>query len=580
MSILQHTIHVSACRFPAAALALGLFIAGAVGAGAAEEVCPAGTTRVSRLGTDSSFSPAPVDSWDEFSSFFRQESVQTEVAKLLEGSEWEELLEPISRALASRQGYRDDTWTVRWREDVALTQGSRLQWMIFRGRLSGRALLGTGPYCVATPEPYMAWGLEVVKTERVGCETKRTTWEFAIPEACANLSLVGRREESKPYTPPGAECSLEVERMCEAGAIKVDASGSSAGVKVTMNGRPVSLGQNLMAQVPDPDPFSSADFMATVELADECARPRTCSKKASLPAETPPQCTLTVPEKVTLCETFPVGMAGHWQSGEVEVTNEAGETVATLSGPFPTELALCEPGTYTLTGTAGTSCGSETCTALVEVPRRSRWTLRGYPVFFLGDDVSSQLKTTRVNDDDDLVERFDLSIESGNGLGVAAEYRFRDRVGLEVGFMAAQIDTDFRVEQALLWGGQALYEETAVVDEEIDVQAFTLGLNFHLTPNRPADFYVGPVAGVADIDGSFPLRFLPQDDLTQNRTLRRKSSESFFGAQLGLDIPFNNRSRWAFHLGVMYIDLSSDGPGGEVDLGPWVARGGLAFRPN
>ncbi len=580
MSILERTVLRASWGSPVLASFVFLALTAAPAAWAAEEVCAPGTTRISRLGTESSFSPGPVESWDQLTSFFGQESVQREVAELLAGTEWEELLEPMAKALSSREGWQDETWSVRWTEGVVLEAGAALEWMIFRGRISGRALRGSGPYCVATAEGYPAWGLEVSKTEGKACEPKtRTTWEFVIPEVCANLALVGKKQETVPFAAPaGAECSLQVERTCEAGAFEVDASGSSPGVRVTMNGQPVNLDSSLMGKIADPDPFRAAEFTATVEIADQCARPPRCAENLSVAAEKRPQCTLSVPDKVKACEGFPVGMAGHWESAEVVATNEEGETVGAVSGPFPAELSLCDPGTYTLTGTAATSCGTDTCSATVEVPRRGRWRFRGYPLFVLGDDASTQVRTTRVNPEDDLIERFDISTESGGGLGVSAEYLFGDRVGVEVGLTAAEIDTDFRVEQALLWGGQALYEESAVADEDIDLTAVTVGLNFHLTPDKPIDFYLGPLAGWAEIDGSFPLRFQPQDDLTQDRTLERSSNESFFGAQLGLDIPFGKKSRWAFHLGAMYIDLTSDGPGGEVEIGPVVAKGGLAFR--
>lgn len=546
---------------------------------AAGEMCAPDSKKIYRMGSGGAFYRGPIDTWDELSAYFGQEKVREEVSGMLTGSGYDELLQPLSYALSSPDGWSNDTWNLKWTKDVALEPGSSVDWMIFRGKTSRRPILGVGPYCMETKKSYEAWGLEVVKTEEKKCESiTTTTYDMVIPEVCANLALRSKKVETQPIPKvAGAVCELAVTRSCEEGVFEVNAYGSSPEVMVKMGDASVSLGSNQRGTVADPDPFAPATFVAYVELADECAVPQTCKEAVTVEAEKRPTCEISAPEKVRAGKTFQVEVAGYFDSAEVVVTNEDGEEVATVSGPFPADLTLSRPGTYTLAGSGSTACGTSECTgASVEVP--ARWTLRGYPVFFLGSDSSSQVRSSIVGPDDELVETFAAEADDGFGIGFNAEYRPSDRIGVEFGLLTAEVDSDLRVDQVLIWGGQPMYEEFALAEEDLGVDILHVGVNFHLTPDKAVDFYVGPLIGLAKISGDYSVRFLPQDDLTPDRTISRDSDEFFIGAQVGLDIPIGKEKRWAVHLGAMFVDVSTSGVGGDLDIGPVLGTVGLAYR--
>ncbi len=104
------------------------------------------------------------------------------------------------------------------------------------------------------------------------------------------------------------------------------------------------------------------------------------------------------------------------------------------------------------------------------------------------------------------------------------------------------------------------------------VLVFTLGPNFHLTPGKKVDFYVGPYIGRAQFDdpsynlgGSLGTVSLDIDD------------EFVFGAQIGLDVPFG-ASNWAFHLGGLYMKLPVNLSGVDLDADPLIGTIGLAYN--
>ena len=104
-------------------------------------------------------------------------------------------------------------------------------------------------------------------------------------------------------------------------------------------------------------------------------------------------------------------------------------------------------------------------------------------------------------------------------------------------------------------------------DGGMDYLSFTVGPNFHLTPGRKVDFYVGPFVGYTTLGEV--TEELPSADLKLDL-----GSEFVYGGLLGADIGLGARRVWAFHLGVRYEILEAKG----VDVDPLLFEAGVARR--
>lgn len=188
-------------------------------------------------------------------------------------------------------------------------------------------------------------------------------------------------------------------------------------------------------------------------------------------------------------------------------------------------------------------------------PADSRWTVRGFP---LRMDVDDDRFAT-----DDGTERTHLTTSSGNGAGLNVEYRPNPRLGIEGGLLYSELDSMLVFDSPTEW---------LMAKDSSSLLVLTLGANFHLTPGKRADFYVGPFIGLAQVgDPSFNLGG------TVGTVSGNFDDEFVFGGQLGLDIPFGE-SPWAFHLGALYMDLGVGEGGVDLDLNPLIGAIGLAYN--
>ncbi len=174
----------------------------------------------------------------------------------------------------------------------------------------------------------------------------------------------------------------------------------------------------------------------------------------------------------------------------------------------------------------------------------SSWTLRFGGVWVDTDGGSRQILA-----DGDRVE---TDADTDFGFAITAERRFNERVGLEFGaLMIASPTLGVRVSSD---------SESFEVSDDLGLQLFGAGLNFHLTPDKSVDFYLGPFVAYAlfsDLsfvvaDEVFPVRFQVDNELA-------------YGAVLGLDVPINDR--WVFNATARYFSLEIDptGPDGGAD---------------
>jgi len=169
-------------------------------------------------------------------------------------------------------------------------------------------------------------------------------------------------------------------------------------------------------------------------------------------------------------------------------------------------------------------------------PEMSRWTARFFGIALNPDDGS--INDNRIRPDG-LSERSKLSLESGIGVGAGLEYHFTPRVGLEGTVLYVPIGTKFFFDIGVDW---------AEGKDDTEMLAFLIGPNFHLTPEKRVDVYIGPFVVIADL-GSTSYQVLGE---THRRSL---DADTVFGAQLGVDVPFG-KGAWGVHFGARYMDMS------------------------
>ena len=191
----------------------------------------------------------------------------------------------------------------------------------------------------------------------------------------------------------------------------------------------------------------------------------------------------------------------------------------------------------------------------VDTGRDSRWTVRGFPLRMDVDDDRF--------DTDDGVERSSLTTSGGYGVGFNVEYRPNDRFGLEAGLLYSEIDSMLTFDSPTEW---------LMDHDSSSLLVLTFGPNFHLTPGKRADFYVGPFVGFASVGN-------PSYDLggTVGTVSGNFDDEFVFGGQLGLDLALGDSS-WALHFGALYLNLGVGDQGVDLDLNPLIGTIGLAYN--
>ena len=161
------------------------------------------------------------------------------------------------------------------------------------------------------------------------------------------------------------------------------------------------------------------------------------------------------------------------------------------------------------------------------------------------------------------------------GLALSGEYRFSDRIGLELGIQAgyeADVAVTVTDENGLQNDGLTLPE---------DGLRFTLvdvALNIYLVSGG-VDLYIGPVLG-----------FITYDDMAFRVGAPwvpvevRVDGGLALGAVLGLDIPCGDAG-WFFTTSLKYLDSAYDvgaealGTGKqEIDFDPLIVRAGFGYR--
>ncbi len=286
---------------------------------------------------------------------------------------------------------------------------------------------------------------------------------------------------------------------------------------------------------------------------------------APAPAPTPvaaPNCAITVdPASAQVNMPVEVTASGSWEGGDiaVEVLDGTGAQVMTVAPPYPNTVTLSEPGTYTLRGTATNSAGaSAICETQVVVDSVARWTLRPF-LAYLHPSSDAFVETST---QDGVPRSSHDTFDDGFGAGISAEYHFSDQLGLEAALIFANLDSEYMLDIGEQW-------ETA--EDDVSFTSLTIGPNFHLTPDKRADLYIGAFVGVVDL-GSVSYSALGE---TQSRSF---DDDFVIGAQIGIDVPFSQASLWDFHAGLLYMDLTAEDTlsNAKIDVDPLIFTLGIA----
>lgn len=155
-----------------------------------------------------------------------------------------------------------------------------------------------------------------------------------------------------------------------------------------------------------------------------------------------------------------------------------------------------------------------------------------------------------------------IEADSATGFQAAFEFMVGDRVGVEPAISTANHDVDVMTPG---------FPTIALGDA--DLRTLTVNVNFHLTPESNADFYVGPTVGYTfwgDLDSPFlGGSFAIEDDL-------------IYGVNLGVDVPFGE-SAWSFAGALNWLvveaALSDATPGDPpLDVDPLQVKVGVAYN--
>gem|GEM_PF-1509172 len=456
-------------------------------------------------------------------------------------------------------------------EQISVSQGSTFPWMASRKQ--------GDPYLLhnvewASPKPFVAWRLRV--------ETKAATFTFVIPGTCLNLAL-----ESRVARPP-LSCSLDA----EAGKSTVDTLAA-----ITITGRaepPAELTLSAIggpAQAFDPrraerqaagrwrfQPSAPGTYRFSASAHDTYGREARCQASATVEAKKVvprpkprPVCRLSGSYDPT---TASIVLASVHAKGTVTATVLSmpdGATGSLEGGEGRWQLAVDKRvrrrgGAYRFAGEAKLDGEVDACSEVqvtIPVPPGPghRWILRAFGWSGDGDD---QARTSDVVGPG-VAERTKLGIESPDGAGVSLEYLASHRVGIEGALLIGSADGIFQLDLGNQW---------ARAEDDIDFTVFTVGANFHLTPDRRADVYLGPFVG-----------FVSYDDVSF-QTLGRQTRIDFdddlgFGAQVGVDLPFTRDGRWGFNSALRYLTTTAEEDRGrrrQLDLDPLILSAGISVR--
>ncbi len=193
----------------------------------------------------------------------------------------------------------------------------------------------------------------------------------------------------------------------------------------------------------------------------------------------------------------------------------------------------------------------------------SRWILRGFGLGWYG--VDDQISATRPADPPLPEERTIHGVSDGTGFGFGLEFMITRKLGVEVGALFADLDTDYRLESGTV---------SLTDSDRIGVYTVTAGLNYHFASGGRADVFAGAFLGQSNFEDVIFLT-----EAGRRRTLAFDDDYGL-GLKVGVDVPLRQESRWRFTAEARYLltILESEAAGGDLDLNPLIPSIGIACR--
>lgn len=510
--------------------------------------------KIRKLGNPvTAFSTQPADSLDNLRSQFNANRADLETA--IRHSGWEGDSADLFAAVQNGKVDR-----------VQVPVGEKLQWMAFR---KNKQPTTTSNLVWAGKEPFDAWQFQF--------ESNDKTYDFLVPVVCLNLALY---EVGPASPPPSCDLSASVGAAECDQLSQISLNGGTDGTKLEITGVRGGSGSSGLSSAGGnrwtyaPSAAGSYEFTATATSAH--GKTTTCSASATVAAADP--CVTCKIDASYDADSRTVTVADGGSVGTLDVT---GFTLPDGSSGDMSKLIAAggdrwtythkkqrKPGSYTWTFAARAERSGKTddCDAAVtlDVPEPDyAWIFRAVAARVDADDSAS----SSIFLADGSNQRDFFQVGPGYGFGASIERVFSPRVGLELGVLIADLDSQLMRDIDEAW-------ETS--DKDVGMTLISLGPNFHLTPGSSVDLYIGPFLGWVDLD-----------DITHRvlgSSVRSSSEDEFtWGAQIGLDVPTS--SSWAFTAGIKYLDLSYDlgreDAGSEVldlALDPLIFTAGVAYR--
>ena len=166
--------------------------------------------------------------------------------------------------------------------------------------------------------------------------------------------------------------------------------------------------------------------------------------------------------------------------------------------------------------------------------------------------------------------------DTGYGIGAAVEYRLSERLGVEIGVVTAELETE--PDLVIITFGDELSIVPIELESSVRLTPLLARLNVHLTPGRRADLYVSPVLGWVKVS----------DDVLRLRSFGSEhevpldiDDEMAWGAAVGLDVPLGGRGS-LLSVSATWLRLTLDseffGEEQSSDLDPLTVTAGYGFR--
>ena len=119
-----------------------------------------------------------------------------------------------------------------------------------------------------------------------------------------------------------------------------------------------------------------------------------------------------------------------------------------------------------------------------------------------------------------------------------------------------------------------LDENWEITDEDQGASLLALGLNYHLTPGRRADWFIGLFGGLVDFDDT------TYNALGEAFNFDYDDGEFGYGLNAGVDVPFGAESSWVLTGGLRYLLATAEEQSGasELDVDPVIFSIGIGYR--